>query len=529
MNKIIISFFVVMIAVTLERPAPAAQPPVSEEPELRCGAYCLYLALNMIGHPSASFEAIEQALGPPGEAGYSMQQLAEVARRSGAHCEGFQTDLQSLQKRQRPFACIALLKKGHFVVVYDVDDENVYVVDPPKKILVGRDGFASLWSGKTLLLADRPIVRDHRRWIILAEVAGGVALGAFGLWWFTKRRSAPIGRNVAAALAIAVTSLAGCERSETGRPLGPRIGVEPRAINLGRSRISLQGTVRSALILRNKGSEPLKIWSIHSSCGCTVVSAPRATIAPSESAKVSVEVKVGFEPGSRTSKINIVSNDPTTPDLEVPVRWEAEARISAEPPSVGFGQVRPGETATRNIQVKQDKADAGKPLRIIAEPPGMKAVWGSPTDEPRGRGRELRVTVAASAPLGDHRAFLTLLGDEPDLILTIPVHWAVAANYSGHPSALFSSRQRPGDPLEVAVFITTTLNGPFRITNVLLDERDLKDQAVITPLDSNRQKIRLTTAAPSEPGLLRRVITVKVKGDEGDDKVEIPWTVVIPK
>lgn len=132
-------------------------------PDLRCGAMCLYVGLRGIDVPVASFESIEKKLGPASSMGYSMDQLRSAAEEFGAHALPIQTNLENLRKRRRPFACIAHLTTGHFVLIGDVTNDSVYVINPPQSAAnVPVATFLLMWDQRVLVLAREPVEPEER-------------------------------------------------------------------------------------------------------------------------------------------------------------------------------------------------------------------------------------------------------------------------------------------------------------------------------------------------------------------------------
>lgn len=128
--------------------------------DLRCGGYCLFVALRALDQTTMTYAEFERKLGPPGPAGYSMGQLAEVARSLGAHAMGVQTTLDNLRARQGQFACIALVDRSHFLMIADIKEDYLEVIDPPQHYGVPQTTFEQLWKGDALLISPDPLVEE---------------------------------------------------------------------------------------------------------------------------------------------------------------------------------------------------------------------------------------------------------------------------------------------------------------------------------------------------------------------------------
>ncbi len=171
--------------------AVADAPPSKNSPDLRCGAYCLYVALKSLDAPVGRFDELQQALGSPTALGYSMDQLAEAAKSRGVFSLGVQTGLDQIESRAGRFACIALLEKaGHFVCIYDLDDKSVFLADPPTLREVDRQTFAKSWSGKALLISRQELfpiaTRPSRIWWVLGAVVALMVLVGIVALRFTR-------------------------------------------------------------------------------------------------------------------------------------------------------------------------------------------------------------------------------------------------------------------------------------------------------------------------------------------------------
>lgn len=162
-----------------------------EEPDLRCGSYCLYVSLRALDLPVKSYESLEGKLGQPSSAGYSLGQLDEVARSYGAHTLGVQTSFDNLVRRSGRFACIAHLKGGHFVNIGEVHDREAYMVDPPNAHVVPLDTLRARWDGAALLISNEPLLREEDLpwrfpWQRLLLGAGLLA-AVVPIWWLSRR------------------------------------------------------------------------------------------------------------------------------------------------------------------------------------------------------------------------------------------------------------------------------------------------------------------------------------------------------
>ena len=144
----------------------------------------------------ADLETLEKRMGPVGPHGYSLKQLADAAEGCGALTLGVKTNLDRLRSRTGRFACIALLEdSSHFVCISNIDDNNVYAVDPPELRQIPLEAFSKVWSGKALLISKSPLRLDVEGYALwqYAAVFSIVITSLLGLYrvlrWVRGNRS----------------------------------------------------------------------------------------------------------------------------------------------------------------------------------------------------------------------------------------------------------------------------------------------------------------------------------------------------
>jgi ABC-type bacteriocin/lantibiotic exporter with double-glycine peptidase domain len=157
-----------------------------------CGSKCLFVALRGLDLGPESAEELEERLGPPSPQGYNFAELADAARGYGAQTLGVLTSFENLQRRPRPFVCIAHVDNSHFVLITDVAKGVATVVDPPRKYEIPVDTLRNRWKGTALLLSRSPLIPEEdlaaaSRWPWLVGSLAIVSLIVAG-WVGWRRR-----------------------------------------------------------------------------------------------------------------------------------------------------------------------------------------------------------------------------------------------------------------------------------------------------------------------------------------------------
>jgi hypothetical protein len=89
-------------------------------------------------------------------------------------------------------------------------------------------------------------------------------------------------------------------------------------------------TATRTLTLENRGTAPLEISRVRNTCSCTVLEVP-PSLAPGEKVELALRLDTETLNGPAQSKVNLFTNDPAAPRLDVTVRVESRAYVWAEP------------------------------------------------------------------------------------------------------------------------------------------------------------------------------------------------------
>ncbi len=493
---------------------------------LRCGSHCLYVGLKSLDVSVRSFEEFEKIIGQPGKHGYSMDDLSSAAQKLGAHALGVETTLDNLTYRKGRFACIALLERGHFVNVYDVDRDKkrVWIIDPPEKREMQADAFQAIWTKKALLISDKPLESEESiRPPLNLALIGGVVVGVIcvvlvGLKLLRAR--------AVASVVLLLVFVAGCQpKSNPPAASGgvPRIVVESEVIDLAGDAVDGGTRLDATARISNEGTAPLRILAVKTSCGCTVVRTP-APIAPGASDTLHVHVSAGYDSGPRASRIAVQTNDPQRPTVELSVRWLVGGSLQLDPGSLDLGRLRPGRKVSESVRASLAPKRADARLKVSGVPESLDVRWHA--DHDRGTDRELLVESNGKQDPGVYHATLEISDETGKLLSTLRIKWEVAAPLSAIPPAWFAGGVKPGQTLRRR-FLIQSEEGDFSIREASV--ADYRAEAVEFDRGArraSRQAVELEVRAPERPGIVR--FTLKVETDiEGAEKLVVPCSLVV--
>lgn len=98
--------------------------------EFDCGVSCLKMITDYFGK-SISFETLQHFL-PVHEEGVSLKDMSDLANSIGLKTMGVKVNYERLVE-DIPTPCIAFWRQQHFVVIYHVSDEYIWIADPASR------------------------------------------------------------------------------------------------------------------------------------------------------------------------------------------------------------------------------------------------------------------------------------------------------------------------------------------------------------------------------------------------------------
>lgn len=112
--------------------------------EFDCGVTCLKMIINYFGNP-ISTQKLEKLL-PNQSEGVTLSDISEVANKVGLKTKGVKVNYHSLV-HELPTPCIAYWKQQHFVVIYHLNEEYVWIADPATRgiYVQSKESFQDGW------------------------------------------------------------------------------------------------------------------------------------------------------------------------------------------------------------------------------------------------------------------------------------------------------------------------------------------------------------------------------------------------
>jgi len=224
---------------------------------------------------------------------------------------------------------------------------------------------------------------------------------------------------------------------------GPSVVVDREEHDFGKADVGVTG--HHQFVFTNTGNEPLVLTRGKSTCGCCTcvctVRLPENTIAPGESAKVTLEWKSKLYVGSFRQTATILTNDSNRRKVTLLVTGRFAGPVGIVPSQLSFNSVRLGQAAMGEVHLYTYLEE---PLEIagcqLSNPQTAKyfdVAWDRLTarqlreeGEARG-GYSVRITVKRDLPVGAFQQRIVFKTNSKSVpTIEVPVQGSVVSDIS---------------------------------------------------------------------------------------------------
>ena len=257
--------------------------------------------------------------------------------------------------------------------------------------------------------------------------------------------------------------------------------------------------------IKNPYNETIRIRSIHSSCGCTVVSATKNALKTNEAGEIVCKFNTpAVGTGFKRATVTVRFDRPFVGEAQLIVQGNIVGNIQVNPPSIEFGQVLENELPVKQI----DLTSMGNPnLRVVDVKStfGHIAVQLQQTQRSNG-GVSYRIftRLKESVPKGFSQGELYVVVEEgrgPDgtaKLKNVPIKFnaQVVSALQVSPQVLSLGPLAPGEETTKKVFLKSSK--PFAIRDVRCHSDAFRVKA-----DSKAKKVHIvevTYTGESKPG-----------------------------
>ncbi len=146
----------------------------------------------------------------------------------------------------------------------------------------------------------------------------------------------------------------------------PALVVEPNEFDVGI--VEGDTTVAIRYILKNAGTEPLRITEIRPSCGCTMISLADSLLSPGRSAPLAGTFSTRKIEGPVVKTIILTTNDPARPRAVLLLKGWVQRALTLDRTTVRFPDAAPGEMLEETVLLRPGRGHDLSELKIEADP-----------------------------------------------------------------------------------------------------------------------------------------------------------------
>lgn len=234
----------------------------------------------------------------------------------------------------------------------------------------------------------------------------------------------------------------------------PRIEVETHSYDMGM--IANDKTTEKTLKVFNRGTAPLEIKRVTTSCGCTKGKMAEDVIRPGKSADLVITVDPFRIPGFTSEKtLTLYTNDPKNAEVQIVVKASVQQELEMDPESLNFGVIDKGAGGEQQVRIRAllDRPFEISEARITAFPNVYESTLEDvPEAEWKTPGRReyiVAVKVLPDAPVGRHTSRLLLTTNLKRLkraFVSLNAH--VKGVYTLEPPFVALRNVKPGEELK---------------------------------------------------------------------------------
>jgi len=241
----------------------------------------------------------------------------------------------------------------------------------------------------------------------------------------------------------------------------PQIQCEEATFDFG-SRDAAE-SVEHTFLVKNTGTADLEIKKVQPACGCTTAELEKNIIPPGDSAKVAAKLSLAGRSGEVQKPINIESNDPTNPTLQLLIKGIVSADFQISPNTMMLQKDSPEALASASVIVKSLKNEPFEILTSQSESGKLKIRWDKLPDE---SAYQVTANLEDRYEPGQYGDKITLETNHPTRKqLEVSVLVVVPAPISVAPSKLVLP-QETSSPISRTIVLKNPPNSPLTIDKI---------------------------------------------------------------
>lgn len=155
-------------------------------------------------------------------------------------------------------------------------------------------------------------------------------------------------------------------------------------------------SVQKIAIIKNSGTDTLRISDIKAQCGCTATLMDEKILAPNDTGRLSITFNTAGQNGHRSKQVYVMSNDPLNPKMTITFSADVMSVLEINPKVITVDKARVDSAYTRTITITNpSQTEAVSILSVKGDIPDIKTSLMKNKLAP-GEQTQLQVTITPS-------------------------------------------------------------------------------------------------------------------------------------
>ena len=307
-----------------------------------------------------------------------------------------------------------------------------------------------------------------------------------------------LGGVLAAAILAASLAgrIAGGQESVSERP-GEYVAPPAGALTCGLPSFDFGETypdrvIAHTFVLKNSGTNVIRIQSVHTGCGCTTTALTTNVLAVGQDTDLVASLDLKGRRGLQQKSIYVESDDPKCPRLRLDLIGTVVVPVEVLPEGVHFGTLARDGNVEREVQLL---ARSNVTFQVKDVSSSSSQFTARVETQEKGKAYRIKIQSLGPRPLGTSQAAVQVETDCPVMpSVSIPVAVFVAGDIVSAPATLMLVQGATNVARTYYVGLYSPAGKAFKITKVEPPDEAMKCKAVSVAAD--RQRLEISVNGP---------------------------------
>jgi len=242
----------------------------------------------------------------------------------------------------------------------------------------------------------------------------------------------------------------------------PSLGISP--IHCELPRIVPGETAAMKFAIFNRGTAPLTIDQIQTTCGCTSATVDRSSLEPGGEATLSVGFRAPYQPGPFAHQVSFRTDDPKQRTSSVSFAGHAGWPLDLKPTELHWKASDGDVLPPQNLELFGTSGNAFQVNSIQPSTPWIKVVESKDLIEPHRK--RYHICIVPGSGIGMRSGTIRIETSEKDRpVLIVPVLCEILPSVRVTPSRLMLKSSKAGSTV-LATFVINAKDGSAKVTKV---------------------------------------------------------------